>query len=321
MEPTTGAASSLRPLGLGEVLDRAVNLCVRHFTTFALIYLVFAVPLAVFQFFGTQDQAKVFGALTDMLQQQAHTGKPADPEQFLKTLSHGPVFNVWTALALVSLLLVGPLPKAALISATSASYLGGSARFADAYRVALQKWLPLIGINLLYLGCGFVAYILLIVVAVVTGLALSLLVALLHAVGIAIAVAVGLVVVLAVLALAVVVGLALQVSYFTCVVENVPFVLAFSQGLQRVFQRVGLRRSLLVGLAYIAIVIGILVVSLLGQSVLFGLLHSNVAGTVYTTAVSIATAAFTTAFVGIFYFDLRVREEGLDLQLATLPPG
>jgi hypothetical protein len=38
---------------------------------------------------------------------------------------------------------------------------------------------------------------------------------------------------------------------------------------------------------------------------------------VYATIIEVATAAFTTAFITIFYYDLRVREEALDLQIAA----
>jgi hypothetical protein len=84
-----------------------------------------------------------------------------------------------------------------------------------------------------------------------------------------------------------------------------------------VFFGVGLQRALLVGLAYVAILLGIEFVSSVGAVVLIGIVHSSVAGVAYETIVRVITAAFTTAFIAIFYFDLRVREEGFDLQLAA----
>jgi len=76
----------LRPLGLGEMLDRAVTLCVRHFALFSLIFVVYAIPLAVLQYFGTADQAKMFGPLTDILRAQA-AGKSIDPNALAKAFS------------------------------------------------------------------------------------------------------------------------------------------------------------------------------------------------------------------------------------------
>jgi hypothetical protein len=132
-----------------------------------------------------------------------------------------------------------------------------------------------------------------------------------------IGIVVGAIATILVLAVCLVVALAWQVSYFACVLEQQNFAVAFVSGIQRVFKGVGLQRALLVGLAYVAILIGITLVSGLGETLLIGLVHSAVAGTVYTTIVRVATAAFTTAFIAIFYYDLRVREEGLDLQLAA----
>jgi hypothetical protein len=66
-------------------------------------------------------------------------------------------------------------------------------------------------------------------------------------------------------------------------------------------------------------------VTLAGQSIFLGLLGGiagEIGGTAYAALVGIATAAFTTAFIAIFYYDLRVREEGFDLQqLAAAEAG
>jgi hypothetical protein len=106
-------------------------------------------------------------------------------------------------------------------------------------------------------------------------------------------------------------------SYFGCVLEGQNLAEAFISGLRRVFVGIGLRRSLLVGAAFFAILIGIEIVAGVGSAVLVGVLRSIIAGTVYTTIIEVATAAFTTAFITIFYYDLRVREEALDLQIAA----
>lgn len=306
----------LRPLGLGEMLDRAVTLCVRHFALFSLIFVVYAIPLAVLQYFGTADQAKMFGPLTDILRAQA-AGKSIDPNALAKAFSQSPVLNVWTGLWVITLLFISPLPTVALIDAAANLYLGASSSFERAYRTALGRWLPMIGLNLLYIACGFGLYIAVFLVVFILALGLLAIVKVAGAIAIAIAIVLGIAVSLALCAAALLAVLAVQISYFSCVVEKMPFITAFSRGISRVFGRAALRRSLLAGLAFVAILIGISLVSIVGQSVLFGLLKSNVAGTVYETIVRVATAAFTTAFLTIFYFDLRVRSEGLDLQVAA----
>ena len=313
----TDPQPALRPLGLGEVLDRAVTLCVRHFVPLSAIYLVYAVPFAVIAYYATRDFQALLQTMTDAIQQSAATGKPADQAQIARALGRGSGFNGWTLAVVVATVLIGPFPAAALIEATAGTYLGRTVTFAGAYRAAAGRWASLIGVNLLYFAAGSLLYVALAFVLVFLFFGLAFVGSTLHAIGIAIDVFVGLLVALVALAFGVVATLAFQISYFTCVVERANPVVAFAQGVSRVFVGVGLQRSLIVGAAFVAIGIGISVVSLVGQSLLVGVLHSGIAGTVYATLVRIATAAFTTAFIGIFYFDLRVREEGLDLTLAA----
>jgi len=142
----------------------------------------------------------------------------------------------------------------------------------------------------------------------------------LKAAGIAIAVIFGIIFGLAIVCFALIVLVAYNVGFYVCVIERRSFVEAFSAGIQRVFNRVGFVRALYVGLAYLAIGIGVWILSLVGQGLLFGLLRSHILGTAFGTLVSVAIAAFLTAFLTIFYFDLRVREEGLDLLLAAEAP-
>jgi hypothetical protein len=317
VETPSRSAQILRPLGNGELLDRAVTLCVRHFVLFALIYLVYAIPFALVQFYASHDLARTIESLSTVLQAQTHGGKTPSVDQILKGLSQGPRTNGWAALTVVLSFLVAPLPVAALISATTTSYLGGTAGFGQAYRVALARWPALVGLNVLYLACGGAVYLVSVVFLIVVVIALTFVTVQVRAVGIALDVVVGGMFLIAALGFGIAAALAIQVSYFTCVVERAPCITAFARGLGRVFARVGLQRALVVGVALVAIGIGIFMVSLVGQSIILGIVHSEILGTAYATLLRVATAAFTTAFVAIFYYDLRVREEGLDLQLAA----
>jgi hypothetical protein len=308
---------SLRPLGLGELLDRAVTLCVKNFVPLSLIFLVYAIPLGVVQYFATKDVTSVLQAITETLQSQAAGGKSGDPAAIQHALASAPPLNGWYPLLLVLVFFGGPLPTGALIEATSALYAGRTSTFGEAYRTAFARWMPLIGINLLYLLAGLILYVGVVLATVALVFALALLTSALHALGIAIDVLIGLAVLVAGIAFFVVAVLALQVSYFTCVVERAGVVTSFGRGIRRVFVGVGLKRSLLVGIAFFAVAFAIGLVSAIGEATLFAAVHSSAVGVAYSTIVRIATAAFTTAFLAIFYFDLRVREEGLDLQLAA----
>lgn len=298
------------------MLDRAVTLCVKNFVLLALIFIIYAIPYAVVQHLATRDFARVLASIQGAITTQSGKHGGADPAALGHALS-GASINGWYPLLIFLVFFVAPLPAAALIEACAAAYFKRPTTLGSAYRVALKRWLPLIGINVLYLGAGLMLYVLVVLLAVAIILALVFLTAALHAVGVVLAVLIGAAVVLAGVAFFVVAALAIQISYFTCVLEGAGTIVAFAQGLRRVFFGIGLARSLLVGVAFFAIGIGIGIVAILGQSIIVGLSHSTIAGTFYATIVRIATAAFTTAFIAIFYYDLRVREDGLDLELAA----
>jgi hypothetical protein len=306
----------LRPLGLGEILDRAVTLCVRHFVVFALIWVVFVLPLVICQFLGTEDQSKIFGALADVLK-SANSGKGSDSSTILSAMQGKPVLNGWTGAYFFMLLFIAPLPSGAMIAAAGALYRGERVDFSSAYRIGFARYFHLLAYNVMWIVSALILYVAVIFIAVIIGLAFAAFASTLKVVGVAIAVVLGIALFLLVVAFALVVSIAYEIGVFTCVLERRSFVDAFASGIQRVFGGIGLRRSLLVGLAFLAIVFGIWIVVGTGQAILYGLVRSHVLGTAFSAVMSLVTAGFTTAFMTIFYFDLRVREEGLDLQLAA----
>jgi hypothetical protein len=244
-----------------------------------------------------------------------HGGKNADA--LSKQLSAGSDFSAWTPVLLLLTIFVYPLPIAALIAAAAGFYLGKPVSLGAAYRLALLRWPHLIGINIMYTLAGGFLYIVVILVALVFGLGIGLIYAIAATAGITIGIIVAVIFLLVAIGFAILATLAVQMSYFGCVLEGQNLAEAFISGLRRVFVGIGLRRSLLVGAAFFAILIGIEIVAGVGSAVLVGVLRSIIAGTVYTTIIEVATAAFTTAFITIFYYDLRVREEALDLQIAA----
>lgn len=51
----------LRPLGIGEILDRAVTLFVARFASIVLILAAYTVPIAIVEYIGTPDFAALSG--------------------------------------------------------------------------------------------------------------------------------------------------------------------------------------------------------------------------------------------------------------------
>lgn len=318
MADPSGPGSSLRPLGLGEVLDRAVNLCVKYFVPLTVIFVVYAIPLAVVQFFATQDFNHVLQSLVDAMR----SGRQGDQSTALaRELDSMSGVNAWAPLLILMSYFVYPLPAAALIATAAGFYLGKPVTFGEAYQAALSRWLNLIGVNVMYSFAAGFLYLAFVFLIVLLAFGIGFLYSVLPAVGIAIGVILGVLFLVLTIGFVIVATLAFEMSYFGCVLEKQNLAVAFVRGISRVFVGIGLRRSLLVGCAFAAIILGIGIVTAVGEAVIIGFFKDPVLGTVYTTVVRIATSAFTTAFITIFYFDLRVREEGLDLQLAAQASG
>jgi hypothetical protein len=315
MEAPPTFQQALRPLGLGELLDRAVTLTVRNFPGLAFVWIIFAIPLAVCAFLGTEDQSKVFASLADVLKTQA--SGHADTNAMSKALQSNPVFNGWTIAYIGGLMLEITLVQTALTAAVGARYQGGRSDLATCYRIAVSRFPNIIMFDLIWLFFGGLVWVVLALIAaavIFVGFAVGFL---LHAVGITIAVILGIVVGIVLFLALLVLAVAYEVGFMTCVLEERNFAAAFGAGLQRVFGGVGFRRSMLAGLVYLAFSIGTFMVSMLGQVVILGLVRSQALGLAYSTVLQVIVAVFVTVFFVLFYFDLRVREEGYDLQLAV----
>jgi hypothetical protein len=88
---------------------------------------------------------------------------------------------------------------------------------------------------------------------------------------------------------------------------------ALLRGFSLVFNRREFGRALLICLALAAINIGLSAVSL-GVAAGFELLHFQLLNVVVNAIISLVSSAFIGVLLAVYYFDVRVRREGLDLQ-------
>src|SRR5690348_11714675 len=63
----------LRPLGFGEIFDRAVTLYIRNFIAFAAIVMVLVLPLAILQYFLDRAAQPQFDAILKVFTNPGHT--------------------------------------------------------------------------------------------------------------------------------------------------------------------------------------------------------------------------------------------------------
>jgi hypothetical protein len=294
-----GAAGALRPLGLGEMLDRAVTLSVRHFWPLAAIYIVYAVPLGV-ERYAEHDNGFI-SYLID-LSNRTHGGGTSDARAN------------WALVDFVVTYVISAVPSAALAYAIANRYLGRATTFGRAYLAALGRLPSLVGLALPYVFAdvallaagvlGIVALAILLSVALhVVRPQVLLFLALPAAVPFAVAVC----------ALVV----AQWVSFATLVVEDFDFGAALRAGLRRVFARSNLRRTWAVACAFCAAAVGLLILDLSVHAVLVDRLHYDIIDRAFQTLTDLLSTIFLSAFLTIYYFDLRVRAEAFDLRRAA----
>lgn len=121
----TAATLSLRPLGTGELLDRAVRLYRRHFLTFIGIVAIVQIPLTLAQ----------LGVSLLSLQ---WANDPASTDAAILAGSLGAM-----AISVLGFVLVSSLGTAALTRAIANSYLGQPVSLVGAYRQIGKSWVVL----------------------------------------------------------------------------------------------------------------------------------------------------------------------------------
>jgi hypothetical protein len=133
------ALPTLRPLRLGELLDRAIRLYRANFLTFVGIIAVVYVPLMVLQ------------TAASALLSSSMLGGFSTPEEIFSNSAYWIGILSTIVLGLVQFILVQGIATGALTRAVADNYLGRKTSILDAYRGIGKSWLTLIG-ALLFLG-------------------------------------------------------------------------------------------------------------------------------------------------------------------------
>ena len=121
----TTSQLSLRPLGAGELLDRAARLYRRHFLTFFAIVAAVQIPLALLQLGASVLNVRFMSAID--------TSQKVSISTFLPTL-------LTLLVTVLGVLVIQTLGTAALTRAIADSYLGEPVSFAGSYRKIGKRW-------------------------------------------------------------------------------------------------------------------------------------------------------------------------------------
>lgn len=299
------AAISLRPLGIGEIFDRAVTLYVRNFVLFAIIAAFLVVPLSIANYFVVAQGAGSFAQILDQIQHPTHASSPASLGAF------GPWFFV---VILVSFFL-SPFMYVAMAAAVARVYKGEMPDWRTAYGVALRHAASIIGMTFCQLltlaGAGFAGGIALVLAFTVA----VLLVRFVTPLGVALVV-LSIVLFLIYFIALMLCYLAIALAFDAIGIEEARFGRAFSSGFARIFNRSEIGKAALICLAFIAVQLALTIVIGVGNGLIETFVRLPILQTAFQGAASLVTSGFLGVLLAVYYFDVRVRREGLDMQAA-----
>ena len=306
--------SDLRPLSIGEMLDRAFTIAMRHLLSFTAIVAIVVLPQLVIGYLLAKGPFSVFtGALLN-----PDPASVPDPSK---------VFGAYANAAPYLLLLFGllvffvPLANAAVVSGVSRAYLGMPVRFGECYRDALPRWLSVITLALLWIVTVFVAFLTLALMIGMLGGGLAIIGGSMGTPGAVVAVILATALGIIMILLALELYLAAAFSFVGAVLERQPAGTAYATGFRRVFGEGQMWRSLGVAAAACGIGIGIEIVEAIIAAVAVGLTRSVLIEYVLLGIVNVFVYPFLFAVVAVCYYDVRIRREGFDLQLLAAQLG
>jgi hypothetical protein len=298
----------LRPLGFGEIFDRAVTLYIRNFVPFAAIVMVLVLPLAILQYYLDRAAQPQFDAILKILTSPGHTAPPNLPNMY-----ESPATIVLMVVTILLVYLIWPFSLNAVAVGVARLYRSRPVDFRACYQVVLQRWsqiLALMFVEFLVLVGWYVAAILIIVAVVFVIAALS-------AASAAFAFWFGfvgfIIVFVAMVPLLAPLFVALTFAMYATVIEESPVIPSLLQGFARVFNRGEFWRALLFAIATGAVVAGASTAfSVLGMLAAFAHLPSVEA--IIESLSRAVIGPFGVVLLAIYYFDVRIRREGFDLE-------
>jgi hypothetical protein len=305
----------LRPLGIGEILDRAVTLFVRRFAVLVLILAVVAIPIAVLQYASAPSTA---GWLTEI--QRALSLPPGHSEEqraILRELSQKNQVGAVGVLSLVLGAVLSALSTTACMIGVAQAYAGKLPSVRAVYREALRRWPAQLVAGVAYMGIGFILSVALVIAIVAMAFAVSVLAHSSRVLALLVGVPLGLVVLAVFIGALVLLYFAAQMTLAAIALEEPNPFRGIAHGLRRTLSPSIFWRTMLVA----TVVFG---VSLIGSLILLGiastasiLTHITALYPIIAVTGSVALNALLTTFVVIYAYDVRVRREGYDLAVAA----
>jgi hypothetical protein len=293
----------LRSLHLGEIFDRATTMYVRHFAVFSLIVLTLLAPLAVVRYFALGAGTQNYSVLIDQILHPSR-GAPAADMQLIVT-SFG--------IALLTLLLA-PFVNNAIAVGVAALYDGQPVTYQAAFARVLRRWLPLAGTIVLCALVLTASYFAVVICGVIVGVIAAATFSLSGVAGVAFAV-IAVIVAIGLLGLFALVAIACVMALYATTIEEEAPARAIVQAFGRIFSRREISKALLLTLSYIALEIIALLVSGSLEALIMVYLRNTAVEIAFGTIANAVLSSYVTILLAVYYYDVRTRAEGLDLEV------
>ena len=298
----------LRPLGFGEIFDRAVTIYIRNFVPFVAIVMVLVVPLSIFRYFVNRGAQPQLDAMIRIFQHPERAAAEHVPSVFQSAGS--------TAALIVTLLFayaIWPFAQNAVAVGVARLYSSRPVEFRACYAAVLRRWLPLAGLLCVQLLIFLVWYFAVVLVVVVIVLIAALFAHLFSSLAFWFALAAILLVLALMVPLLAPLVVALNFAMYAVTIEERDVIPAINLGFARVFNRTEFWRAVLFAFAVAAVVIGASsMFSVL--SILAAVAHLAGLQSVIESIPQLVISPFGVVLLAIYYFDVRTRREGLDLE-------
>jgi hypothetical protein len=310
--------SDLRPLGAGEILDRAVTLFVRNFWLLVLILALVAIPIGILSYISQPDLTRMFTDLGRVL--AVPPGHSAQTTAILEQMSKANHLSTLTVVTTVLSWIVWPLATTACIIAIARAYRSESATVAQAYREAARRWVAQIITLLAFVAIGVGIFIALTIAVLALSLVFGLILGIMHSprtAAIIMGVLFGLILFFVGSLVTLLVILAWYLAAISIATEEPDPARAVGRALRRTLSKEMFWRSALVALI-------LFTVDILGSLVLAGTAgllaaatHTVVIAIVIASAGNIVLNALVACYLVVYSFDVRIRREGYDMTVAT----
>ena len=318
-------AVNLRPMTVGEMLDRAFTVYFKNALVLTAALVVVLVPMLVLNYLAQRDLLGMDMSMFEAAMKNP-TGPPPPPPDVSKLMDAYMTGLPYLGLTMLLATFALPFANSAIIAGISRSYLGQPVRLIDCYRDAFARWPHILLLAILWVVAlifgTIVAYIALVIVLLIGGVGGAALASSAPAVFAVVLALIAIPATLWILMSVMQVYLAWALSFAAITVERVDPIKAFSSGFSRVFGGGGYWRSAGVAAAIAGIVIvfeliagGAIVALFLWLKISFD--SAPLALSAFSGIVSAVITPVSFAIVAMFYYDARIRREGFDLEHLT----